>query len=140
MSAAPPRPLLRDFRHPALWLGIWLLLVGAVAATSLMSAGDLPPPPFDGVDKVEHFLAYLVLSAWAVMLFAQRRAQAVAAAALIGLGVGLEFAQGAFTATRQADSADALANALGVLAGLMLAPTPLARALQWLDGRGRTRD
>ncbi|HEY0502114.1 MAG TPA: VanZ family protein [Lysobacter sp.] len=137
MSAATVRPLLREFRYPALWLAIWLAMVGAVVATSLLPADDLPAPLFDGVDKVEHFLAYLGLSAWAVMLFATRRAQALAAVGLIALGIGLEFAQGGLTASRQADSADALANALGVLAGLMLAPTPVARALLWLDRKGR---
>lgn len=137
MSATPVRPLLRDFRHPVLWVAIWLLMIGAVVVTSLMSAQDLPAAPFDGVDKVEHFLAYLVLGAYAVMLFAARRTQSVAAAALIALGVGLEFAQGALTVSRQADSADALANALGVLAGLMLAPTPVALGLEWLEGRWR---
>lgn len=133
MSAAPVRPLLRDFRRPWLWLAIWLAMLGAVIGTSLMSADDLPPTPFDGFDKVEHFLAYLLLSAYAVMLFPERRAQALAAAGVIALGIGLEFAQGALTASRQADSADALANALGAVCGLMLAPTPVARALLWLD-------
>jgi VanZ family protein len=133
VSAAPVRPLLRDFRRPWLWLAIWLAMLGAVIGTSLMSADDLPPTPFDGFDKVEHFLAYLLLSAYAVMLFPERRAQALAAAGVIALGIGLEFAQGALTASRQADSADALANALGAVCGLMLAPTPVARALLWLD-------
>ncbi|MDI9237843.1 VanZ family protein [Lysobacter sp. LF1] len=135
MSAAPVRPWLRDFRRPWLWLGIWLLMIGAVVATSLVSAQDLPPAPFDGVDKVEHFLAYLILAAYAVMLFQGRRAQSVAVAGLIGLGIGLEFAQGALTVSRQADSADALANALGALGGLVLGPTPAALALEWLDRR-----
>lgn len=129
--------ILREFRRPALWVAIWLLMIAAVVVTSLLPADELPPAPFDGVDKLEHFLAYLVLSAWAVMLLAGRRGQSLAAAALIALGVGLEFAQSALTASRQADSADALANALGAMAGLMLAPTPVARALQWLDGAGR---
>lgn len=135
MSAAIERGWLRGFRWPVLWVGIWLAMIGAVAATSLISADELPPAPFDGFDKVEHFLAYFVLAAYAVMLFAQRRAQALAAAGLIALGVGLEFAQGALTVSRMADSADALANSLGVFAGLMLAPTPLARALLWVERR-----
>ncbi|HEY5802973.1 MAG TPA: VanZ family protein [Lysobacter sp.] len=112
-------------------------MLAAVVVTSLVSASDLPPPPFEGVDKLEHFLAYLVLSGYAVMLFERRRAQALAAAGLIALGVGLEIAQGALTVSRQADSADALANSLGVLAGLILAATPVSRALQWLEARLR---
>lgn len=125
---------LRGFRRPRLWLGVWLAMLAALIATSLLSARDLPPMPFDHADKLEHFLAYALLSAYAVMLFACVRTQALAAAALIALGVGLEVAQGALTDSRQADSADALANALGALAGLMLAPTPLASALLRLDG------
>ena len=122
------RRWLRAFRWPALWVAIWIAMIGAVVASSLLPAHDLPEVP-DGFDKVEHFLGYLLLGAWAVMLFATRRAQAVAAAGLIALGVALEVAQGAWTVSRMADSADALANSLGVLAGLMLGPTPAARAL-----------
>lgn len=132
--SAVSKAWLRDFRRPWLWLGAWLAMIGAVTATSLMSASHLPPPAFDGMDKVEHLLGYFVLSAWAVNLFGRRRPQALAAVALIALGVGLEIAQGALTASRQADSADALANTLGVFAGLLLAPTPLARVLLRLDG------
>lgn len=129
--------IFRDLRWRGLWSGLWLLMVAAVVVTSLLSASDLPAPPFDGVDKLEHFLAYFVLSGYAVMLLERRRPQALAAVALIALGVGLEVAQGALTVSRRADSADALANSLGVLAGLMLAATPASRALQWLEARFR---
>jgi VanZ family protein len=129
--------VLRDLRWRGWWLGLWVLMLAAVVVTSLVAASDLPPPPFDGVDKLEHFLAYLVLSGYAVMLFERRRAQALVAAGLIALGVGLEVAQGALTVSRQADSADALANSLGVLAGLVLAATPVSRALEWLEARIR---
>ncbi|BDU18336.1 VanZ family protein [Lysobacter auxotrophicus] len=130
------RPLLRGFRWPALWVAIWIAMIAAVVASSLLPAHDLPEVP-DGFDKVEHFVGYFVLSAWAVMLFAQRRAQAIAAVGLIGLGIALEFAQGAWTVSRMADSADALANSLGVLAGLMLGPTPLGGLLVWVEGKMR---
>jgi len=63
------------------------------------------------------------------------RAQALAAAGLVMLGIGLEVAQATLTATRQADPADAVVNTLGVLAGLTLIATPLARWLQRLDAR-----
>ena len=130
-------PPLRDFRHPGRWLALWGLMLVAVVVVSLLPARELPSAPFSGVDKVEHFVTYALLSTYAVMLFARRRGQALAAAGLIALGVALEFAQGALTDSRAADSADALANTLGVVAGLLLAPTPLATALQRLDrGRG----
>jgi len=129
----PKRRVLREFRWPGLWVAIWIAMIAAVVLGSLVSAHDLPEVP-DGFDKVEHFVGYLLLSAWAVMLFANRRGQAIAAAGLIALGVGLEMAQGAWTVSRMADSADALANSLGVLAGLMLGPTPLGGLLVWLEG------
>jgi len=126
---------LREFRRPGLWLGLWVLMIMVVIAGSLMPAGELPPVPFDGFDKLQHFFGYAVLSAYAAMLFARLRSQALAAAGLFALGIGLEVAQGLLTASRQADIADAIANALGVLAGLTISATPLARLLQRLDAR-----
>ncbi|MDR0184027.1 VanZ family protein [Lysobacter arvi] len=132
------RSWLRAFRWPVLWVAIWIAMIAAVAASSLLPAHDLPEVP-DGFDKVEHFVGYLLLSLWAAMLFAHRRGQALAAAALIALGVALEFAQGAWTVSRVADSADALANSLGVLAGLMLGATPIGRGLQCVEATFRRR-
>lgn len=132
--------LLREFRWPYRWLALWGLMLAAVIATSLLPARDLPPTPFSGFDKVEHFLAYAALSAYAVMLLPRVRIQALVAAGLIALGIGLEFAQSALTDSRQADSADALANALGALAGLLMASTPLATGLLRLEARRGRRD
>lgn len=139
-APAPARPAikaLREFRRPGLWLGTWTLMIVAVIAGSLLPAGELPAVPFDGVDKVQHLFGYSVLSAYATMLFARLRTQALAAAGLVVLGIGLEVAQGMLTASRQADIADAVVNTLGVLAGLAIAATPLARLLQRLDVRWR---
>lgn len=126
---------LREFHRPALWVALWLAMIGAVVATCLMPAKDLPPVPFDAFDKVEHFTAYLLLSLYAGMLFARVRAQALAAAGLIALGVALEFAQAKLTDSRSGDAADALANSLGALAGLWLGRTPVALWLWKLDRR-----
>ncbi|HEY5612716.1 MAG TPA: VanZ family protein [Lysobacter sp.] len=112
-------------------------MIATVIAGSLLPARELPPMPFDGFDKFQHLFGYAVLSAYASMLFARMRAQALAAAGLVVLGIGLELAQAALTASRQADPADALVNALGVLAGLAVAATPLAQWLRRLDGRWR---
>lgn len=126
---------LRDFRRPGLWLALWALMIVAVIAGSLLPARDLPPMPFDGFDKLEHFFGYAALSAYAAMLFARMRVQALAAAGLVALGIGLELAQSALTASRLADPADAMVNTLGVLAGLGCVATPLARLLQRFDAR-----
>ena len=120
---------LKPFRRPRLWLGIWLMAVLAVVALSLMPPAPLPELPSGG-DKVEHFLAYCLLAMGAVQLFASRGPWLLAGAGLIAMGVGLEYAQGAYTATRMQDPFDALANTLGVIAGLATALTPLRDA--WL--------
>ena len=133
MVTRPRTPLLRPFRRPGVWIGLWLLAIALTAAVCL-----LPPPAMavpGGFDKLEHLAGYAFLSAWAVGLFAGMRGQCRAAAGLVALGAALEWAQGALTTTRSADPADALANALGVLLGLTLAATPAARWLQRLDAR-----
>ena len=125
---------LKPFHRPRLWLGLWLFAIVGVIVLSLVNLGGLPPVP-EGGDKVEHFLAYALLSASAVQLFASRRACLLMAVLLVALGVGLEFAQGALTTTRMADPRDALANTLGVVAGLLTVFMPLRHALQVLDAR-----
>ena len=126
---------LRTLHRPRLWLGIWITLVLAVICASLMPASDLPPPPFRGVDKLEHLLGYAALSGYAVMLFANARDHMRIALLLVALGVSLEFAQAMLTASRQADALDAMFNTLGVAIGLAIGRTRLVRALQWFDAR-----
>lgn len=134
-TSAPARKAMRDFRRPGLWLALGALMIVAVVVGSLLPARELPPAPFDGFDKLEHFLGYAVLSTYAAMLFARMRLQALAALGLVALGIGLEVAQALLTASRQADPADAMVNTLGALAGLASTATPLARLLQRLDAR-----
>jgi VanZ family protein len=121
-------PWLKPFRRPRLWLGVWLVAVLVVATLSLTPPPPLPVPP--GGDKVEHFLAYCLLAMGAVQLFAPRAGWLLAGAGLVALGGGLEFAQAVFTETRMMDPLDALANTLGVVAGLATSMTPLRDA--WL--------
>lgn len=106
----------KPLRRPSLWLGLWLLAVAIVCVASLV-----PPPamelPRHG-DKVEHLLAYAILAAAAVQVFRPGRFLLGVGLALVLMGIGLELAQGALTATRMADPADAVANSAGVLLGL----------------------
>lgn len=132
---APKGPWLRSFHTPGRWLALGAAGVLAVIAVSLLPAGDLPPSPFAGSDKVGHCLTYAALSAYACMLFARMRPQALCAAGLIVLGVALEYAQASLTDSRMGDGRDALANALGALLGLATASTPLALMLQRIDNR-----
>jgi VanZ family protein len=114
---------LKPLRHPRRWLAAWWCAIGAVVATSLVPAMLLPQVPAGG-DKLEHFGAYCLLAMAAVQLFAPRRAVMRAGVGLVALGIALELAQGWLTTTRQMDVADALANSVGVLAGVATVFTP----------------
>lgn len=88
----------------------------------------IPPPPIplpENSDKGEHFLAYFILAGSAVQLFRRGRPLLWVGAGLVLMGIGIEFAQGALTSNRMADPMDAVANTIGVLAGMATALTPL---------------
>ncbi|MGV8960786.1 MAG: VanZ family protein [Stenotrophomonas sp.] len=115
---------LKPLRRAWLWLALWWLAVLAVIVVCLMPPPPLPPLP-DNSDKVEHFLTYFLLAAGAVQLWRGSRTLLVVGLGLVVMGIGIEWAQGAWTVTRMADPMDALANSLGVVAGMATALTPL---------------
>ena len=121
---------MRALRWPRVWLGLWLLAIAVVAVLSLLPAPHMPLETPQNFDKLLHFLAYFGLAFSAVQLFSSRRALVFVSLGLIALGVLLEWAQGAWLPhLRYADGWDAVANTLGVGAGVLLATTPLARCL-----------
>lgn len=126
---------LKPFRRPWLWTGLWSALVAVVVVASLVPVHDLPQVP-PGTDKLEHFLAYFALAAGAVQLFAKRLALLSVCVALALLGIGLEQTQAAMALGRQMDHRDALANTIGVLAGLATQLTRWRDALLRFDAGG----
>jgi VanZ family protein len=127
------RSALRAFRRPRLWLSLWAILIVAVIALSLMRGP--PIPAVLAIGKFDHWLAYFVLQAMAVQLYARRREQIVAAIAMAALGIGLEFAQGYLTTWRDMSFYDGAIDAFGVAVGLALARTRFANVLQKIDTR-----
>lgn len=109
-----------------------MLAVACVVVASLLPARDLPDLQVS--DKIEHIVAYALLAAGAVQLFARRLSWAVVCVLLVLMGIGLEYLQAAMKLGRMLDRADALANTLGVLIGLASAFTPLRDLLLRLDG------
>jgi len=129
-----PGRSLKPFRRPWLWSGLWCVAIAAVVVFSLIPAPSLPDLP-PGSDKWEHFAAYFALSAFAVQLYARWPSLLGAGLALVLMGIGLEYAQGALTDTRMMDRWDALANTLGVIVGLGARLTPWRDALLNYDLR-----
>jgi VanZ family protein len=128
LLATPPtdRPPLTLRR---LWQAVGWLLVGLVILLTLIPKP--PQPPLITWDKAQHLLAYSILMLWFAQTFARRFAWP---AFLMGLGIALEFVQG-WSGLREFEYQDMLANALGVVAGRLLAATALGRTVGWLDRR-----
>lgn len=111
-------------RH-AWWAVGWL----GVAATIYLSLMHFPPTlAIDGGDKLQHVAAYGVLMLWFAQLTVLRRRRQGLAAALVALGIALEFAQLA-VGYREFSWADMAADALGVAVGWVLAPPRLPNLL-----------
>ena len=102
--------------------------------------GEPPPPPYahspaiarvfqSGNSQAVRLPKQFRLRSKQVQVFRRGFPLLVAGVGLVLLGIALEFAQGAFTATRMADLADAMANAAGVALGLLTALTPWRDAL-----------
>ena len=112
-----------------LWLG-GLVLAVAVVVVCLLPSRNLPSTGIS--DKLEHALAFGALALWFGGL-AARRDHLFVLLALVALGGGIEIAQGLMGLGRMADVRDLLADLLGVVAGLLLARTPVGRWPTLLD-------
>jgi VanZ family protein len=128
---------LREFARPRLWLGLWWFGWLLCIVLSLIAAPPIPADVPEG-DKLGHFLAYLLLSAWAMWVFREPRAHRRAVLALCLLGVVIEVAQGTLTAHRMMDWRDAIADFIGVLLGWWLGLRQPG-VLQSLDRRAFAR-
>lgn len=96
-----------------LWKAAIALLVLAILAGSLLPMPRLATA--DGLDKLEHFLAYGALALLASGIVVPERLW-ISMARCFALGVAVELLQGYVVTGRSADWADLVANALGVLA------------------------
>ena len=116
--------MLLALRHPRLWLvSGWIMVVLAVIA-SIMPLTEMPKVGVS--DKVEHVVAYGVLSLWFAGIYPKSRYPMIGVALLV-MGIVIEGLQGAMHLGRQADMRDVYANTLGIVCGLSL-------ALIWLGG------
>jgi len=129
--------LLQELRYRRLW---WAIGLGLVALVVYLSLTPLPPdvPDVAGFDP-GHFVAYFTLMGWWAQLVRRGWGRVAIAAALVALGIGLEFAQ-ALTGYRTFDLLDMRDDAIGVGAAFVLTLSPLGEALAALERRlARTR-
>ena len=126
------RPWLKPLPHGRAWLGLWLLAILSVIVVCLLPGADLPKISLS--DKVEHALAFMVLSAAAVQLFLRGKPLAIIALGLLALGVAIELAQALLTTSRMMEAGDIVADAIGVAVGVGSAWTPLRDVLLRIDG------
>lgn len=117
------------------WLGFGWLWIVLVCYLSLMSH---PPQPvsFDGVDKLEHLLAYAGLMLWFCQVYVTRAARIGTMVGLVALGVCIEILQG-LGGYRYFEYTDMLANTAGVLTGWGWAYTRMGRVILVLERDGK---
>jgi VanZ family protein len=126
--------LLPELRYRSFWIlgGVCLALV--ITYLSLAPGDQLPEVRL--WDKFEHVLAYVALAMWFGGITV-RRGHLWVALALIGYGVLIELLQGWMGLGRQAELYDLGADAAGIIAGLLLALTPVGRWAVWLESLQR---
>ena len=117
------------------WLGFGWLWIVLVCYLSLMPH---PPEPvsFEGVDKLEHLLAYAGLMLWFCQVYVTRTARISVLVGLGSLGVCIEILQG-MGSYRYFEFTDMLANTVGVSIGWGLAHTRLGCVISVLERNGK---
>jgi VanZ family protein len=109
MAAFDPKRILRV---------IWFVAIVVVIVGSLLPGNSAPMRLLDRLhipDKVEHFLAYAVLT-FLPTIHERRRFIITAALGAVALGIGLEYAQ-LYSGWRDFEIGDMVADGVGVLAG-----------------------
>lgn len=109
--------VLRPLRFASLWMLLGALLVLATTVVCLLPNVRGPLPSVNGMDKVDHAIAYLVLTAWFTALL-QRRLWPGVVLGMLLFGAGIEVAQELMHLGREGSFADLLADAVGIGLGM----------------------
>ena len=108
-----------------LFLALALLWTIGITVACLVDMSDVPAANVENIDKLAHLSFYAVFAIlW--FLYLENRIESTPKLFLIVFmlavifGVFIEFCQSTFTANRQADVNDAIANTIGATIGLLL--------------------
>ncbi|MCF8503649.1 MAG: hypothetical protein K9G59_01935 [Caulobacter sp.] len=99
-------------------IAVFALACGVIGALSVVPTATIPGM-FSLWDKIEHAGAYFGLTLLGAYAFPHRLVR-LAISLLLG-GIGVEVLQATMAFGRQGDPADALANTIGIVVGLLLA-------------------
>jgi hypothetical protein len=116
-------------RYRKAWVAIGLAFVALVVYLSLTHN---PVPTPDVGFKLGHVAAYAWLMFWFSQIHRGTRARVALGLAFTAMGAVLEYVQGT-TGYRTFAYSDMRDNAAGVVAGLVVALTPLGRVLPLVD-------
>ncbi|WP_413658808.1 VanZ family protein [Maricaulis sp. D1M11] len=120
MSADPKKPNASRPDRALRWGGRILFVTAVVLITDLaLQPGSATPPRIFGSDKVEHFLAFLVLTVL-IRLGWPRRSLILLSIIVLSYGALIELVQGMDWVGRTSSVADFIADGAGVAAGLAL--------------------
>ncbi len=126
--------LLPGLRHPRFWLLGGLGIVLVIAILCLLPSNEIPQVNVS--DKIKHVAAFVLLTFWFAGIVS-RQGYLRVALALVAYGALIEILQGSMHLGREAEVLDFVADAAGVVLGLVLALTPLGRWALWLESRQR---
>jgi len=113
-----------------LWLAVGVVQISIIIYLSL-TPGMPSMPSVLHIDKLYHFLAYIVVTLWFVQLW-QQRFHWILLVSFILLGVVMEIIQGGLS-YRSFDFVDMLANACGVCSAIGLGRTRIAQLLTVME-------
>lgn len=108
---------MRNLRYHGLWvlIGITMLVVVFYLCLKAPDGGTESLLP----DKLAHALAFFALTGWFAALV-ERRFYAHVVVLMLGVGVGIEIAQGVMALGRSAELADVYADATGIALGILV--------------------
>ena len=108
---------LRNLLTKDIWLSCWGGCGIVVVVATLVPMGGHPPGGAAQMDKIAHFLAFVLLIAIPLAKFPSRRVVFFCTALIPILGISLEYLQ-QYINGRSFNAEDMLANNMGVLAGI----------------------
>lgn len=116
------------------WLGFGWLMIGLVFYLSLMSSPPEIDVDFKYIDKLEHFLAYIILMGWFSQIYKSNKNRIAYFIFFVSMGVLIEVLQG-LGKVRFFEYSDMLANTTGVIVAWIMTRGELKHLLLTFENK-----